>query len=216
MTATPHGRLSHSQFGEDLLLDHIFTNIVRIDRGSYLDIGGFDPYYLSNTALLHARGWRGINIDANPDSIAKFNAARPEDVNIHCGISAESATLPFFLFRAAASNTFDPAVRDQNIARGWQLLGSVMVPTHPAMTVIAPHRDRFPTFDYINIDIEGLDEVALRSLDLKALQPTCVSIETSGLFLSRPEAPVTQHLRRQGYRLYSHVGITTFFLKAQD
>lgn len=60
-----HTKHMYSQFGEDVLLDHLFN---QINNGKYLDIGCFHPFKFSNTAELYRRGWSGVNIDASPES----------------------------------------------------------------------------------------------------------------------------------------------------
>ena len=50
--------------------------------GTYVDIGCYHPIKYSNTALLHKKGWRGVNIDLNKTSIALFNVCRKNDLNI--------------------------------------------------------------------------------------------------------------------------------------
>lgn len=53
---------SFSQAGEDRIVTFVFGTL-RVSRPSYLDIGAYHPYHLSNTALLHLGGSRGINIE---------------------------------------------------------------------------------------------------------------------------------------------------------
>ena len=68
-------------------------------KGFYIDIGAFDPTKGSNTKYLYNCGWSGLNIDANPPSIEKFNLCRKRDINLHVGISDRPSTKkPFFYF----------------------------------------------------------------------------------------------------------------------
>src|SRR5262249_37716331 len=99
-------RTSFSQEGEDLLIDRIFE---RQDRGTYVDVGAHHPRRFSNTELLHRRGWRGVNIDATPGSMAAFRRLRPRDINLEIGIAATSGDRDFYIFDEPALNTFDAA-----------------------------------------------------------------------------------------------------------
>lgn len=76
------GHISYSRYGEDLLIAAIFDTI-GIERPSYLDIGARSPITGSNTALLHARGSRGVNAYASPDTIEAFDQDRADDVNLN-------------------------------------------------------------------------------------------------------------------------------------
>ena len=41
-------------------------------NGFYVDIGAFHPYRFSNTFYFYLRGWKGINVDATPNSMLLF------------------------------------------------------------------------------------------------------------------------------------------------
>ena len=79
---SPGVRISYSisQSFEDLLLLKILPS-----TGKYLDIGAHHPIRYSNTLALNKLGWRGVNIDANPNLLQDFEKFRPRDVNL-CGV----------------------------------------------------------------------------------------------------------------------------------
>lgn len=72
-----YSKPSYSQEGEDRLLDRYFGNRA---NGFFVDVGAHHPHRFSNTYLFYKRGWRGINIDAMPDSMKAFKSMRPRDV----------------------------------------------------------------------------------------------------------------------------------------
>jgi hypothetical protein len=104
-----HGRISYAQFGEDMLVSQLLPQLT----GFYVDAGAHDPWRYSNTALLYERGWRGINIDADDRAIARFAVARPDDINLHCGVGARAGEMSFARFADGAVNSFDPALATQ-------------------------------------------------------------------------------------------------------
>ena len=70
------------------MLKYLFRKyLYKKQKGFYIDVGAFDPNKGSNTKYLYNCGWSGINIDANPTSIEKFNLYRKRDINLHIGIS---------------------------------------------------------------------------------------------------------------------------------
>ena len=69
-----YAKKSYSQEGEDLLVDR-FLDCKPL--GFYVDVGARRPKRFSNTYRLYRRGWRGLNIDANPGSMAPFRRIRP-------------------------------------------------------------------------------------------------------------------------------------------
>src|SRR5687768_10814903 len=110
-----HAHTSYAQEGEDLILLRLFDGDL---PGVYVDVGAHHPFRFSNTCLLFERGWRGINIDARPGSMAAFRRARPRDINLEIGISERPAELEFFLFEEPALNTFDRALAEARQAEG--------------------------------------------------------------------------------------------------
>jgi hypothetical protein len=58
------GGRTYAQHGDDLAVLNIFKRL-GIERPSYLDVGAYHPFDLSNTALLYERGSRGINVEPN-------------------------------------------------------------------------------------------------------------------------------------------------------
>src|SRR5215831_18702667 len=88
------GHTTYSQCGEDLLVANIFT-LIGIPTPSYLDVGAHHPLHVSNTALLYARGSRGINVEANPELIPAFHTLRPGDVTVNVGVGPQRGRLNF-------------------------------------------------------------------------------------------------------------------------
>ena len=124
---------TYSQFGEDLFIDDFFQNQ---KEGKYVDLGAFHPMRLSNTFLLHKKGWSGTNIDFNPISrrllaLAKLGAV-PEPfkdlislepagenrtkqsppIPVICGSHIPRSTAPAI----AASIAFPPSFKISNAA----------------------------------------------------------------------------------------------------
>ena len=81
-----YSKKSYSASSVDLIIARIFRNQ---KKGFYIDIGCNHPIKFSNTYLLYKKGWRGINIDADKESIVQFNKFRPNDISINIGISSK-------------------------------------------------------------------------------------------------------------------------------
>src|SRR5208282_1916589 len=111
-------RLYYSQFGEDIMLQRITRSQ---PPGFYVDVGACHPKRYSNTNLLYKKGWRGMNIDANPFAIDLFRLFRPRDINLFSGIGLVKETHTFYMFTDPRFNTFskdqvDLYLRDKKAA----------------------------------------------------------------------------------------------------
>lgn len=177
----PFGRFlystqAYSQEGEDLVLRRLLENRA---SGIYVDIGAHHPYRFSNTALLYRRGWRGINVDARPGSMAAFTRERPRDVNLELGVGERLGSMTYFMFKEAALNTFDIAVARAREKDGWPRAGQCEVECRPLSKVIDQSLPKLAadTVDLLSIDVEGLDLEVLRSNDWSRHAPSVVVVE---------------------------------------
>ena len=88
-------RKLYSNWGLDLMADDFFK---KKSKGIYIDVGCHHPLLNNNTYRLFKRGWTGINIDLDFNSIDMFNFFRRSDVNIHSAISDSKEEKDFFFF----------------------------------------------------------------------------------------------------------------------
>jgi FkbM family methyltransferase len=154
---------SFSQCGEDLIIDYIFK-LRGIKNPSYLDIGANDPFYLNNTAIFYLRGCKGINIDANPTLIEKFNKKRNTDININVGVGHKKSTLDFYIMADDTLSTFSEEEYTKMVAYGHKLNTIKKVDIFPLQEILDKHNNsNFP--DLLSLDVEGFDFQILKSID---------------------------------------------------
>lgn len=164
-----------SQYGEDIVIHKLFPRSFK--NGTYVDIGAFHPYYFSNTAYLWLKGWSGINVDANPHSIELFEKSRPRDTNVlgavvSTKVATSQRSVPIFI-PGKHIDTMGTCDEKTATERGYPKTIEV-----PALT-IQNILDRLngKEIDFLNIDIEGLDQVVLSELDFKRFRPKVICIE---------------------------------------
>lgn len=69
---------SNSQWRQDVICSDLLSkNFGVVDTGFYVDVGASDGIKISNTKLFADRpGWRGVCVEAHPDTILELNANR--------------------------------------------------------------------------------------------------------------------------------------------
>ncbi|SET12465.1 methyltransferase, FkbM family [Pseudobutyrivibrio sp. C4] len=166
---------SYSQFGEEfgIVAYQVMTKTIDKKDGFFVDIGCHHPYAHSNTAYLHNKGWRGINIDANPNSIELFKIHRPNDINLNCGIGDKEDTLKFYRFKDSLRDSFEAERIDSN-----ELKDIIDIPVHTLDYVL--ETNGIEHVDFIDIDAEGFDEKIALSFNWKKYNPYIVLVEYSG------------------------------------
>jgi FkbM family methyltransferase len=208
---SPDVRWSCSQEGEDLILDRLFE--AQRD-GFYVDVGAHHPIRFSNTYVLFQRGWRGINIDPNPDAMQLFRTCRPRDVNVAVGIAEQVGSLRYFQFNDSALNTFDEqlACRRQTLD-GYRLIASTLVPVQPLQQILETHLPEGQAIDVLSVDAEGSDLNVIRSNDWTRFRPYCLLVETLQSSLASLETNAThRYVSALGYDLFAKTVNTFIYL----
>ena len=206
----PHGRRAYSQEGEDLLLLRLLEGQ---REGFYVDVGAHHPERFSNTCLFHGMGWRGINIDADPQAMRLFARDRPADINVCAGISNAPGTLTYHVFNERALNTFDERLaREREALPGYRLLHKEQIAVERLDAVLSRYLPAGQAIDFLSVDAEGLDFQILDSNDWSRFRPRCVLAEALGTSLDGvPESPVFRRLSSAGYHLYAKTVNTLLF-----
>lgn len=171
-----------SQFYEDYILAHVFADL---EAGVYVDVGASHPLHNSVTHYFHARGWSGMNIDANPRFRKLYERHRPRDVNRFVGVAEEPGVLTLYKvsdapgvnrFAIAPLSTFDAAIAENHRQKGF-LVKEIAVPVERLDALIAEHAMDEVTF--LNVDVEGFERSVLASMDFDAVRPRVVVVEAT-------------------------------------
>jgi FkbM family methyltransferase len=209
------GRACYSWEGEDVLIGKISQDYLGISAGFYVDVGAHHPFFLSNTQYLYERGWRGVNIDATPGSMNAFREHRPEDINLELGVSPTPGILTFSVFSATELNGFLPEeVLRQHKARGFERTGEIEIETRTLSSILSAHA--VDNIDLLSIDVEGMDENILRSLDFQRWRPKLIIAEVLGAsdMASVQRHSITLLLAQNGYTLFSRLHFSAVFMDA--
>jgi FkbM family methyltransferase len=201
---------SYSSFGEDRL---ILKFLAKLPTGFYVDVGAHAPIDYSNTYALYQRGWRGIAIDPDPDSISAFQATRPEDTALQLAIGSKPGKIRLHLFSDRSMNTVDPDLYKKTLTNPRKRhLGDIDVEQKTLADVLAEHVPAGRTVDFMNVDCEGVDLDVLRSNDWARFHPKLLAVEDLDLDLERVvESKIFRYLRPLGYRLVSHLHYTSLY-----
>ena len=161
-------KVFYSNWGIDMMADEFFK---KKTKGFYIDVGCHQPILNNNTYRLYKRGWTGINIDLDFNTIDMFNFFRKKDLNIQAGASntVEQKNLYFFHNRSAI-NTLSEST-------GFKAKEIRKIETTTLNKIIENSRFKDLEIDYISIDVEGHELSVLEGLDFKKYKPKLVILE---------------------------------------
>lgn len=202
--------ISYSQQAEDLHIERFFKDK---SNGFYVDIGAFDPIIYSNTYKFYLKGWRGINIEANPDQIQKIKDYRPGDIVLNIAISDVNEELSYYRFDKPALNSFNIQHVDAWANReGFNQVDILKVKTRLLSDVLDEYLPAGTKIDFMSVDVEGWDLKVLCSNNWDKYRPVLLLVEFElNLEAKLIDSPLFSFLYTQGYRIWAISGGTAFF-----
>jgi len=164
----------YSRNGEDQYLKKIFKNKT---NGTYVDIGAYHPYRFSNTLLLHKKGWKGVNVDINKESIELFNIARPNDINLNIAIGSKNKKQIFYYKKKRhPMNTLNKEFAKKYFFKFEGFIGRNIIMTRTFNYVFKKIKKKI---DLLDIDVEGHEYDVVKKIDFKKIIFNIILIEIS-------------------------------------
>ena len=158
-----YSKKSYSLSNVDLVIERIFK---KKNKGIFIDVGCNHPIKYNNTYLLYKKGWSGINIDLDMESINQFNKLRKRDINIQTLITSydnEEKDL-FFYHDRSAINTIS---KDLANSRKNQYKDIRKLKGKSLNTIIENSKFKNLKIDLLSIDIENYEYEALKNFNFQ-------------------------------------------------
>lgn len=172
--------VTYSQNFEDVMLRRALQDI---EVGFYIDIGACDPVELSVTHAFYQAGWRGVNIEPNPQYVERLIAERPRDINLACAVSDNDALAEFHVVEGTGLSRLSDLEPDV-VALNPASRRTILVETRRLSSIwdaCVPESG----VDFLKIDAEGAEAAIIASTDLKIYRPRIIVIEATEPFSQR-------------------------------
>lgn len=192
-------------------------------RGFYVDVGAAHPTALSVTRLFYERGWNGVNIEPLPHMFHALACQRTRDVNLRMAASDHAGASSFFQVtaRTCADGSIATGLStfDRELAAHYRREGYIVDElTIPLMTLDAIlDRHATTTIDFLKLDVEGHEQVALRGLNLSRHRPRILLIEAVRPLTAVPAYDDWEPLvTGQGYAFAADDGVNRYYVRDED
>jgi FkbM family methyltransferase len=194
--------ITYAQNREDIFL---FALLGHIEDGVYVDVGAHDPTFHSVTRMFYERGWRGLNIEANPRLLQKFLDERPFDTNISVGVSNTDGEMTFREYPGALGySSFHDAIKEIHERTDRPYVDA----TVPVRTLAAIFEEtKPPRIDFLKIDVEGHELEVLRGNDWSRWRPSVVLAEAIC------GAEITAYLSDVAYKFEFFDGLNNYYVE---
>jgi FkbM family methyltransferase len=171
-----HEKTLYSQGQQEELIRHFFR-----DRreGFFVDIGCYMYKKDSTTYYLEKHlGWSGIAVDAQEIYANGWKRFRPNSRFFAYAVTDKSGETITFLQADAVSAT---EIDTKNLEHWQSKFGfepkEITVPTITMNDLL--DREGVETFDFLSMDINGMEPIALAAFDIERFRPELVHVEAS-------------------------------------
>jgi FkbM family methyltransferase len=177
---------SYSQNGEDIFVLEYFRGF----KGTLLEIGANDGKTLSNSLLLIENGWKAHLVEPG-EVYSELKQLHKDNDSVHThfiGIGEKTEVVGFYKSGAHVIGGNDRGLVSTSIATEttrWRNNGVhfeecfIQMVSFNDFMLDVKHKGLPDTFDFISIDVEGLDWQVLQQIDLTLT--SCLVIEWNGI-----------------------------------
>lgn len=182
-----------------------------IKTPSYIDAGACHPHLSSNTMAFYENGSRGINIEANISLKNEFEIYRPEDINLFVGLAKEPGEMMFYKADSPYLNTFSSeAMKWHEKHFNAKYEPGIKIEVTTLNDIVEKYAGGvFP--DFLDIDIEGMDEEVLRYVDFSNSSPLLIC--TEGFMPTFNKFLINKKCEGDGYMPYCRVESNSIYLR---
>ena len=170
---------SYSISNVDLIIDRMFS---KVEKGVFIDLGCNHPIKFNNTYLLYKRGWRGINIDLDKESIDEFNKIRDKDYNVQSLISTnigEEKEIYYYHSRSAINTLSKELLEHRNTKK--ESIKILKETTNTLENIIEKSPFKNHKINLLSIDIENHEYEALKNFNFAKFRIDVIVIEIHDL-----------------------------------
>jgi len=201
----------YSEQGEDIMLEHYCPE----ERGFYVDIGAYHPNRFSVTRMFYKKGWNGINIEPNPDSIKTFKRMRKRDINLNIGVSDETGELNYYYYgKNEPTNTFDA-----EMYKIWERKAEkiIKIKVDTLNNILDKYLPKGKTVDFLTIDVERHELTILQALNYEKYSPKHILVEDLSFydknknFMEFTDSKLCGFLNSKGYIVVAKTWYTILF-----
>lgn len=189
-------KTSFSKSGEDIQL----WQLLKKEKGTYIDIGGHHPKIGNNSYFFYLRGWRGLIVEPNPFFKNLYHQIRPKDHLFQGGVADFDGNMKYYIQQSNLLNTFSEQYLIEN-----NLLESTTeirdVPVRKLSSLLEDVNLAGKEIDFMSIDVEGLEFEVASGNNWEKSRPKYLLFESSNALEFDMESNLTLYLKEREYQL---------------
>ena len=208
---------TYTQYGEDLIIKNYLLHYKKISNGKYLDIGAYHPILHSNTYILHKNNYTGFCVDLEDYKLKNFKFYRGNKVKLIKGAVTENKKdneIDFYYFSRSIGeySTVSKEFIEKRLAKLKKKYPNISYKTQKIKNIYINDLFReVGKINFLNIDVEGINNNILSKADLSIIDPEIICIEDTESFFVKDEK--LDFFKDKGYQLVFQSGMNKIFAK---
>jgi FkbM family methyltransferase len=187
----------------------LWRALKHVSKGSYIDIGAWDPIQDSISKGFYDLGWRGINIEPTSAYARKLKKYRPDEKIIEKAVSNINGTMHIYEILETGLSTLNEEIAMQHTTTGRQTISKYI----ETIKLTAENIDLEEEIHWMKIDVEGHEFEVLDGWDHRAIRPWIIVIESvNPITLQRNDLKWKHLLVNADYQFVYFDGINDFYL----
>jgi FkbM family methyltransferase len=189
-------KTSFSKSGEDIQL----WQLLKKNKGTFIDIGGHHPIYGSNSYFFYVRGWRGIVVEPNPIFKSLYNKYRKGDKLVSKGVADLDGELDYYELIGTERNTFSSDyIKEFSLEN--TITSTKKFPVNKLSTLLSTYLIDKNEIDFLCIDVEGMQFSVIKSNDWKKYRPSYILLESHNPLQVEIDSDLVIFLSKNDYTL---------------
>lgn len=210
---------SYAQNFEDVML---WRALKHVERGTYIDIGAWDPSFHSVSKAFYQQGWRGISVEPNPRLADAWRRERPDELLLQAVVSENTENVTFYevvqnIGTSVASTGMSTMRRDlaeEHRRNGFDFL------IHDIPSVTFDHvleRIASDEIHWLKIDVEGCELSTLKSWSKSPRRPWIIVVESIDPVTRKDNYEEWEHLIfSKGYSFAYFDGLNRYYISENN
>ena len=208
---------TYTQYGEDLIIKNYLLNYKKIRNGKYLDIGAYHPILHSNTYILHKNNYTGFCVDLEDYKLKNFKFYRGNKVKLIKGAVTENKNnteIDFYYFSRSMGeySTVSKEFIEKRLTKIKKKYPKISYNTKKIKNIYINDLFReVGKINFLNIDVEGMNNKILSEADLSIIDPEIICVEDDDGYFIKDEK--LKSFKEKGYQLVFQSGMNKIFAK---
>ena len=187
-------------------VDFLINNVFNYERsglkrnGFFVDLACADGVNINNSYFLEKYlGWTGLLFEPNPGYKESINAHRTSPLVTECVTDSPNDTVRFRIDNGMLGGIVSDDTDNNDRIRGDELTKAKVIEIATTTLLLELDKIHAPKIiDFLSLDIEGAEWIALRNFDFNKYKFVCMAIE-------RPNESLDMLLEKHGYRQVAHL-----------